>query len=231
MYIVALIPARCGSKGIIDKNIKLYKNKPLFVHSIDIAMQCNYINKIYVSTDSQEYQNIAIENGASVTPLRPYEISNDLSPDIETFMFLIKMFKDNNLRIPDFIVHLRPTYPNRKIDILNDCIEKFIENYDNYDSLRTVVKIDKTPVKMYYIDNNKLIPYINNYKDLIEPYNQARQHFPISYLHNGCIDIVKTNLIIDKKLLSGTRIYPYIMNQDEIDDIDNIEDFNKSLNK
>jgi N-acylneuraminate cytidylyltransferase len=231
LNIVALIPARSGSKGIIHKNIKLYKNKPLLVHSIDIAKECKYIKEIYVSTDSEEYQNIAVKNGAHVTPLRPLEISDDLSPDIDTFLFFIQMFKDNNLKIPDLIIHLRPTYPNRKIDTLNECIEKFIENYEKYDSLRTVVKIDKTPIKMYYINNNNLIPYFDNYKDFIEPFNQARQNFPDTYLHNGCIDIVKTELIINNKLLSGTKIYPYIMNENETYDIDNINDFNKSENK
>jgi N-acylneuraminate cytidylyltransferase len=231
LYIVALIPARCGSKGIPHKNIKLYKNKPLLVHSIDIAKECKYIKEIYVSTDSEEYQNIAIENGANITPLRPIEISDDLSPDIDTFLYFIKMFKTNNLKIPDLIIHLRPTYPNRKIDILNECIEKFIENYEKYDSLRTVVKIDKTPIKMYHIENNNLIPYFDKYQCFIEPFNQARQNFPDTYLHNGCIDIVKTELIINNKLLSGTKIYPYIMNENETDDIDNINDFNKSENK
>ena len=231
LNIVALIPARSGSKEIPHKNIKLYKNKPLLVHSIDIAKECKYIKEIYVSTDSEEYQNIAVENGAHVTPLRPLEISDDLSPDIDTFLFLIQMFKNNNLKIPDLIIHLRPTYPNRKIDTLNECIEKFIENYEKYDSLRTVVKIDKTPIKMYYINNNNLIPYFDNYKDFIEPFNQARQNFPNTYLHNGCIDIVKTELIINNKLLSGTKIYPYIMNENDIDDIDNMNDFNNSENK
>jgi len=227
LYIVALIPARSGSKGIPHKNIKLYKNKPLLVHSIDVALKCEYIKEIYVSTDSEEYQNIAINNGALVTPLRPPDISDDLSPDIDTFLYFIKIFK----KIPDLIIHLRPTYPNRNINILNDCINKFIENYENYDSLRTVVKIDKTPYKMYHIDNNNLIPYINTYKNLIEPFNQARQHFPDTYLHNGCIDIIKTKLIVNKNLLSGEKIYPYIMNENEIDDIDSINDFNKSENK
>ena len=231
LNIVALIPARSGSKEIPHKNIKLYKNKPLLIHSIDIAKECKYIKEIYVSTDSKQYQNIAVENGAHVTPLRPLAISDDLSPDIDTFLFFIEMFKNNNLKIPDLIIHLRPTYPNRKIDTLNECIEKFTENYEKYDSLRTVVKIDKTPIKMYYINNNNLIPYFDNYKDFIEPFNQARQNFPNTYLHNGCIDIVKTELIINNKLLSGTKIYPYIMNENDIDDIDNMNDFNNSENK
>jgi len=225
MNIIALIPARSGSKGIIDKNIKLYKNKPLIAHSIEIAKKSKYINDVYVSTDSEKYKNIAIEYGSKVTPLRPNNISDDLSPDIDTFNF----FLENIEKKPDIIVHLRPTYPNRNLEILDDCIEKFIENMDNYDSLRTVILIKKTPYKMYYIENNKLYPYFKEYKELIEPYNQARQYFPDTYLHNGCIDIVKTSLILENKLLSGNNIYPYIMDEKEDNDIDDINDFNKSI--
>ena len=225
--IAALIPARSGSKGIIDKNIKLYKGLPLLVHSINVAKQSKYIDNVYVCTDSVLYQNIALEYNALVTPLRPSNISDDLSPDIDTFMFFI----DNIPIVPDIIVHLRPTYPNRNVELLDDCIEKFIENYEKYDSLRTVIPFKKTPIKMYYIENNNLKPYFKNFKNLVEPFNHARQQFPDTYLHNGCIDIVKTSVIKEYNFLSGDFILPYIMDENDNDDIDNIEDFNNSLNK
>jgi CMP-N-acetylneuraminic acid synthetase len=230
LNIIALIPARSGSKGIIHKNIKLYKGIPLLAHSIKIAQSCSYINNVYLSTDSEEYQKIGIEYGSSVMPLRPENISDDLSPDIDCFNHLLKWMKDNNMVIPDIIVHLRPTYPNRNIDLLNNCIETFLQNYNNYDSLRTVIPFKKTPYKMYYIDeNNNLTPYIKTYKSFKEPYNQARQNFPDTYIHNGCIDIVNTNIIIKNNVLSGNKILPYIM--DECDDIDDIYDFTNSEKK
>ena len=233
MNIVALIPARSGSKGLIDKNIKLYKNEPLMAHSIKIALESEYINEVYVSTDSEKYQNIALQYGAKITPLRPSNISDDLSPDIDTFKHFIQMFEDNKEKIPDIIVHLRPTYPNRNIKLLNECIKIFMDNknYSNYDSLRTVVKIDKTPYKMYYIKNDLLIPFIKTHHIYFEPYNQPRQLFEDTYLHNGCIDIIKTSVITKYNLLSGFNILPFIMNEDEINDIDNIIDFIKSENK
>jgi CMP-N-acetylneuraminic acid synthetase len=93
LNIISLIPARSGSKGLKDKNIKLYKGLPLLVHSINISLQCKYIDETYVSTDSEDYQDIAIKHGSKVTPLRPKEISDDLSPDIDTFNHLINMYK------------------------------------------------------------------------------------------------------------------------------------------
>jgi CMP-N,N'-diacetyllegionaminic acid synthase len=227
LNIIALIPARSGSKGIPDKNIKLYKGLPLLVHSINIAKESKYINDVYVSTDSKEYQDIALKYNSKVTPLRSAEISDDLSPDIDTFKFFLNSIDSK----PDIIIHLRPTYPNRSVKILDDCIEQFIKNYNLYDSLRTVIPIKKCPLKMYYIENNKLIPYFKEYNNLIEPYNQARQNFPDTYLHNGCIDIVKTSIILNHNLLSGYSILPYIMDEMENDDIDDIDDFNNSINK
>lgn len=231
IHIIALIPARSGSKGIHNKNIKLYKGLPLMAHSINIAKQCKFINEVYVSTDSQEYQNIAIQYGAKVCELRPIEISNDLSPDIDTFKHFLEWRYNNNLLIPDIIIHLRPTYPNRTLELLNNCIIDFLSKYEKYHSLRTVVKIKNSPYKMYYIHRNKLIPFIIDDDRFLEPFNQARQNFKDAYLHNGCVDIVKTEIILKYNLLSGYNILPYIMDENEIDDIDEIKDFIDSENK
>jgi CMP-N,N'-diacetyllegionaminic acid synthase len=225
LKIVSLIPARSGSKGIRHKNIKLYKGIPLIGHSIKLSLKSKYISETYVSTDSKKYQIIAVDLGAKITPLRPASISDDLSPDIDTFKHFIKMFENNNEKIPDIIIQLRPTYPNRSVELLDNCIEKFLKEYNEYDSLRTVVPLKKTPYKMYYIENNNLIPYFKEHKDLIEPFNQARQNFPETYLHNGCIDIVKTSVIKELGLLSGNKILPFIMDEEELDDIDDINDF------
>ncbi len=239
--IVALIPARSGSKGIIDKNIKLYKGKPLIAHSIEVALKSKYIKKVYFSSDSALYRIIASEYGATVIE-RPIEISGDLSPDIETFKHFLNAIgrkkdsgwnifcNDENENEIDMIVHLRPTYPNRSVEMLDETIEIFMGLYDKYDSLRTVIPLNKTPYKMYYLENGILVPYFKEYNGLVEPFNQARQHFPITYLHNGCIDIVKVD-VIKKGLMSGERIFPYIMNEDENNDIDDIKDFITAENK
>lgn len=231
--IIALIPARSGSKGIPDKNIRIYKEKPLIAHSIEIAKSCSLINEVYVSTDSPNYAKIAEEYGAKVPFLRPANIADDLSPDIDSFKHFLEYYKkeypesdDKNL----IFVHLRPTYPNRTIQLLTDSINKFLEVMDKYDSLRTVIPIDKTPCKMYYINNNELIPYFKEWSNIKEPYNQARQLFPQTYLHNGCIDIVKSE-VIKSGMMSGEKIFPYLMSEDENNDIDTEADLIRSQNK
>lgn len=225
MLIYFLIPARGGSKGIPKKNIKLFAGKPLIQWSIEQAKQSKYFSKVFVSTDDKEIQKISLECGALAPFLRPKEISDDLSPDYDFMEHFINYLIENSLEIPDLIVQMRPTYPTRKVKIIDDIIEKFIENYDNFDSIRTIIENDRTPYKMYNIINNELVPLFKEVNNIHEPYNQPRQVLPKTYLHNGYIDILKTSIIKEKKSMTGDKILPYIMNKDEIDDIDTIDEW------
>lgn len=226
MHIVAIIPARKGSKRILNKNIKLYANKPLIYWSIKVAKESKYINEIIVSTDCPKIAELSISYGASCPSLRPTNISQDLSTDKE----FIDYYINNTSNLPTLIVQLRPTYPNRSVEILDDCIEKFIMNINTYDSLRTVCVHDKPAYKMYNIENNILIPLFNTVNNINEPYNQPAQILPKTYWHNGYIDIIKPSCVITKNSITGTNIYPYIMDKKEIDDIDTEEDWIRSEN-
>lgn len=214
MKILCIIPARSGSKGIPHKNIKNFGDKPLIHWSIDQAKKSRHINRIIISTDSAEYAEMAIKYGAEAPFLRPKEISTDFSTDYEFIKHCLDWLNDD----PDLIVQLRPTYPLRDPNKIDDMIEKFIANIDKYDSLRTVIEVDKTPYKMYNIKNDYLIPLFNEVNGINEPYNQCRQILPKCYLHNGYVDIFKPNIVY-QGTISG-RMMPYIMDKSEIDDID-----------
>lgn len=222
-----LIPARKGSKGILKKNIISYRNHPLVAHSIILSKNISSISRTIVSTDCSHIKNIAIKYGAEVPFLRPIEIAGDLSPDIETFKHYLNWLKKNKQKLPDYIVHLRPTYPNRSVNLLNDCLDKIINSQNNYSSLRTVVPLNKSLFKMYLIEDDLLIPNRKEFKGIKEPYNQVRQILPTTYLHNGCIDIIKTTTILNNSM-TGNKIYPYKMNKNDISDIDSKEDLEKS---
>lgn len=225
MKILCLIPARSGSKGIINKNIKLLNDKPLIAYSIEQANQSKYKMRIIVSTDSEEYKRIAENYGAQVPILRPSKISQDSSTDFEFINHMVNYLKKIDNYYPDIILQLRPTQPLRNVDDIDKCLDLFIKNYQNYDSLRTVVENEKSPYKMYSIKNNKLEPLLklNNYK---ESFNMGRQYLPKTYLHNGYIDILKPSLLKDNKI-SGENIYPYVMDKNDIFDIDSIDDWIK----
>jgi CMP-N,N'-diacetyllegionaminic acid synthase len=229
MKVVALIGARSGS-SLKDKNIKLYKGQPLLLHSIFQAEKSKLIEDIYVSTDSKNYARIVDKYSDAKIIMRPIEISGEFSSDYEYIKHFLDSFNENER--PDIIVQLRPTYPNRKIETIDNAIQYFMENSSNYDSLRSVIPIDKSGFKMYTINQDvSLCAFENKNIQLIEPYNQARQLLPQTYLHNGYIDIIKSSTIYKLEIVSGNKILPYIMNCNDDDDIDTIDDWNKSLKK
>ena len=230
MYVLALIPARGGSKGIKMKNIKEFRGKPLIYWSIKLALDCKVVNRVIVSTDNKNIKRVAEECGADVPFLRPKEISGDLSTDYEFIKHCLDYLKENGEDEPDIIVQLRPTYPTRKLEILNETLDIFIKNLDKYDSLRTVYEMEKSPYKMYNIEDGELKPLFKEVKGIKEPYNQCRQLLPKTYIHNGYIDLIKTEIVEKKYSITGDRIYPYLMSKEEYHDIDTEEDWKDAEN-
>jgi CMP-N,N'-diacetyllegionaminic acid synthase len=233
MKITAIIPARGGSKGIPGKNIKLLGETPLIAYSIEQAKGSKYINDIVVTTDDENIALTSKEYGANVPYLRPKEISGDYATDYEFIKYHLEWCKENDVELPELIVQLRPTYPLRKIEILDECIERMLDIEKYYDSLRTVIPNEKTPYKMYIISNseNCLIPLFNEVNGIKEPYNQPRQILPKTYMHNGYIDIIRTSSFFKFDSITGNNIYPYILPKDEIFDIDTMEDWKKVEDK
>ncbi|RZD39237.1 MAG: acylneuraminate cytidylyltransferase [Methanobacteriota archaeon] len=228
--ILCLIPARSGSKGIPDKNIKEFNGKPLLVWSIEQAQKSKHKMRIIVSTDSEEYAEISRQYGAETPFIRPKEISEDLSTDYEFIKHALNYLKQNETYTPNIVLQLRPTQPCRKVSTIDECLDIFISNMDKYDSLRTVVPFEKSPFKMYTILNNNLKPLFNKVNEIDEPFNQCRQVLPQSYLHNGYIDIFKAS-IVNYGTISGNNIYPYVMDKNDTIDIDYMDDWIFAENK
>jgi len=228
MNIVALIPARGGSKGIPRKNIKNYAGKPLIAHSIELAKNISLINEIIVSTDDLEIANIAKNYGATVPFIRPFKYAQDESTDSQVFFHYINWLTENGKNIPDLIVHLRPTYPNRNIKNVENMIEIMIKE-QSFDSLRTVIPAPYSPFKTYWLRDNNLEPLFKITENGIkEPYNIGRQYLEKGYVHNGYVDIIRTSSMISKNSITGDKIYPYIMDSTCVNDIDTLEDWKNS---
>lgn len=227
--ILCLIPARSGSKRIPDKNIKKMCGKPLIGLTIEQAKKSRYVNimRIIVSTDSEKYRDTALSYGAEVPFIRPKNISLDTSTDYEFIFHALFWLKKNENYVPDMIVHLRPTQPCRTIKLIDDCIYYFLNNFNDYDSLRTVIPFYISPYKMYKIKDNLLKPLFNEVDGIKEPYNSPNQILPISYINNGYVDIIKTSIIKDN-CISGTKIFPYIMKEEDSIDIDTMKDWHEA---
>ncbi|MDC0195463.1 acylneuraminate cytidylyltransferase family protein [Candidatus Thioglobus sp.] len=222
--VCALIPARSESKGISNKNIRNIVGMPLIAYSIKAALKSKLIDRVIVSTDSQYYKKMAEDFGAEVPFIRPAEISQDASTDIECFNHLIKWFSTNERYVPSYFVHLRPTTPLRDPDIIDSAIEELINS--DFTSLRSVNKMSRTAYKSFEIKNNILVSAFkhNNNIDLS---NLGRQNYPETYEGNGYVDVIRSNLIIESNKLHGDKSLAFLTDAaheiDELSDIPFIE--------
>lgn len=220
--ILAIIPCRSGSKEIRNKNLVKFNNKTLIEYSIHFAKECKFFDKIIVSTDSNVYKKISEKNGISVPFLRPKKISKDRSTDYEFITHCLKYLKDNQNFKPDLIVHLRPTSPLRKIKDLKYGLRILIKN-KKIDSLKTITKMKHSVFKTWFSDRKKLIrPSTNFNLGFKEPYNLPRQMLPLSYKQTALFDIYRRDIVINKKNLSGKKIFG--LELDSYLDIDSKED-------
>lgn len=224
METLALIPARSGSKGVADKNVRPLAGKPLLAHSIAHALGSSLVNRTLVSTDSAKYAEIAKSHGAEVPFLRPPEIAGDLSTDLEVFAHALSWLRDNEGYEPDICLHLRPTYPFRRTKDVDSVIEILVQNPE-LDSVRTVVPSPETPLKMWFMEPDGCLRPVAQ-SDLHEPYNLPRQALPQVFLQDGAIDAVWTRVINDSRSMTGSNIYGYLMDRGH--DIDTEEQFDSA---
>ena len=219
--IVALIPARSGSKRIKNKNIVLVDNHPLVSYSLAAARSSKLIDEVYVSTDSSKIAKIANKYGAKTPFLRPKSISKDNSIDSLFFNHFLSYLKKNNFTLPELIVHLSPTVPFREYGVIDKAI-KYLKKYPKSTSLRSVNKIPLSPYKIFQKKGLYLKGFFSNIK--YEYYNMPKQKFPETYLPNGQVDIIKTKQI-KKNSLHGNNMLSY--NSNPSLDIDHPEDLLK----
>lgn len=206
--IVALIPARSGSKGIIDKNIQDVGGRPLLSYSIRAALESNYINDVYVSTDSALYAKIARDYGALAPFLRPGPISGDSADDLSCMLHFLSYLNSTLGGLPDFIVHLRPTTPLRDPEMIDQAVSRFLNNYEAT-SLRSVHKMSESAYKSVEILSGKLVQSFSHIDDL-DLINAPRQKFPGTYQPNGYVDIIRTSYIVSSKRMHGNCVMPFI---------------------
>lgn len=221
--ILAIIPARSGSKSVIDKNIREIDGVPMLAYSIKHALASKYITRVIVSTDSEKYADIARKYGAEIPFLRPEEYATDDALDIDVFYHALTFLKDKEGYVPELVVQLRPTYPIRDIADIDAMVERMLEDKE-LDSMRCIAPATEIPHKMWFInDDGTLRPVIS---EPFECYNMPRQRLEKSYYQNACIDVIRTSVILEQKSMSGKKIGGYIM--DENYDIDTEEDFFKA---
>ena len=223
--ILALIPARSGSKSIKNKNIRLFRGKPLLAYSVLQGLNAETVNRVVVSTDSAEYAELARAYGADVPFLRPAEISGDLSTDLEVFQHALRWLDEHQGYRPQVCVHLRPTYPTRTVADIDAAVRLLLER-DDADSVRSVTTAPLTPYKMWWMSGDGFLrPIIEH--GAPEPYNFPRQSLPGVHIQNAAVDVVWSEVIL-RGSMTGAKIRGYEM--PSFHDIDGWTDFERVQN-
>jgi CMP-N,N'-diacetyllegionaminic acid synthase len=218
--VFAIIPARSGSKGVRDKNIKSLRGHSLLEWSINAAKRSQLIDRVFISTDSLEYAQIGREHGAEVPFLRPDDISGDTASDLDFIIHAIEEFHKMGLE-PDYLVHIRPTTPIRDPDVIDAAISLF-QNNNQFNSLRSVHKMSESSYKTLEIHDGNLTP-LALFGDTKMDSNAPRQSFPDTYQANGYVDVLDTKFIMENQEIHGKKILPFIT--DTAYEVDSIEDF------
>jgi CMP-N-acetylneuraminic acid synthetase len=219
--VLAVIPARSGSKGLINKNIRPCNGKPLLAYSIEAALAAESVSDVIVSTDDEEYAAIARRYGARTPFIRPIDISRDNSLDIEVFEHVLRYLSESTAVLPEIIVHLRPTHPVRKHGQIDEMIQILRDNPDA-DAIRSVSLAPATPYKMWLFASDGSIKPVASCS-VPEAYNVPRQSLPEVWLQNACVDVIRTSTILNKHSMTGDIILGY--KQDIDFDIDTEGEF------
>lgn len=214
--VLALIPARGGSKSIPKKNIVELYGKPLISWSIEAAINTPEIDKVIVSTDSNEIAQVALEYGAEIQ-IRPAELADDSSLVIDTIHYVINDLKKNG-EYYDYVTLLEPTAPLRSSEDISRCIELLSEK--SLDSVATFKEADLNPIRAWGIKENKPTTFIEGAIPWL-----PRQKLPAAYQLNGAVYVTKTEKLLESKreLIMG-NIGAIIMPKERSVDIDDMID-------
>lgn len=211
---IAVIPARSGSKGLKDKNIIDICGKPLMAYSIEAAVVCNQFDRVIVSTDSEKYGEIAKNYGAEVM-YRGEDLSDDRAT---TYMVLKDLLGKVDAEI-DYFVLLQPTSPMRDAEHIMQAVEKFEDNFSEYDFLVSVKEAEHGAVLVRPIEDDESLKHFDT-----DFSNYRRQSFK-EYSPNGAIFIGKPDAYIRHKHFFGEKSLAYIMDKFHSVDIDDELDY------
>jgi len=213
--ILAVIPARGGSKGVINKNIRMLNGYPLVYYTINCALKSKKITDVVVTTDSEEIQKIAIKYGAEAPFLRPKYLATDKALAIPTVQHAVKKMEKWKNYEYDIVIMLQPTSPMKTSKDIDKAINLVLKN-QKAESIISVVDVGNNhPMKMKVIKQGKMVDYC---KPPVE--NPPRQILPDVYIVNGAIYLTRKRVLMEKNTFKGDYCLPYVMSLDKSINID-----------
>jgi N-acylneuraminate cytidylyltransferase len=221
--IVGLIPARAGSKRVPDKNIRLLAGHPVIAYTIAAALDSKIFTDVIVSTDSEQYAEIARHYGAEVPFLRPPELAGDISPDIEWLEYTLKKLEEEGRRYDCFSI-LRPTSPFRQPETIQRAWQAFIKE-EGVDSLRAVEKCQQHPGKMWVVRGNRMMPLLPIGPPEQPWHSSQYPSLPEVYVQNASLEIAWTRVVLKERTIAGNVLMPFFTEESEGFDVNNPYDW------
>lgn len=215
--IVAIVPARSGSKSLVDKNIKELSGHPLIAYSIAVAKMSKMIDRVIVSTNSQEYARIARKYGAEVPFIRPDEFSTEISTDKDFLVHAMNWLEENEGSTPEYWVHLRPTTPLRDAEVVDNAIIEITRD-KTATSLRSGHMAPESPLKWLVKDNRYFKGLVSG-----EDYNLPKEAFKQVYIPDGFVDIIKSSFVMNNKEIHGDNMIGF--ESPVCTEVDSLEEF------
>ena len=225
--VLAVIPARGGSKSIPRKNILPFAGHSLIAYSIAAAQQAELVTRVIVSTDDEEIAAVASSYGAEVPFLRPTEYAQDATPDLPVYVHAVEWFAEAEGYLPEMVVQLRPTTPVRPPGMVDQGI-RMLRARPDADSLRAVVPSGQNPHKMWRINDRGEMTPLLEVDGIAEPYNAPRQHLPATYWQTGHLDIIRPGTLLEKSSMTGDLILSLVLDPRYTVDIDTSNDWEKA---
>jgi len=224
--IVGLIPARVGSKRVPNKNVLQLQGHPLLAYTISAALDSGVFEKVIVSTDSEEYAQIALHYGAEVPFLRPNSLAQDSSADIGWVAHALENLALIGYEFEIFSI-LRPTSPFRNASTIRRAYEEFSSRTD-IDSIRAVELCSQHPGKMWRIKGDHLVPLLSVQPDGLDWFSSPTQSLPEVWVQNASLEIAFSRCVLESESISGSRIAPFKTVFPEGIDINSEFDFAKA---
>jgi len=224
--VLAIIPARGGSKGIPRKNIRLFGGHPLIAYSIAAALQAETVSRVVVSTDDPEIAEVAQAFGAEVPFMRPAELAQDRTLDLPVFQHALNWLAERENYHPDIVIHMHATSPLRPKGFVDQAVRLLLE-HPEAECVRSVVSSGQNPYKMWQIDPQSgcMLPLLA-IPGITEPYNTPRQQLPGVYLQTGHVNAIRPAAILGGSM-TGRVILPLIVDPGYEVDMDTLEDWER----
>jgi CMP-N,N'-diacetyllegionaminic acid synthase len=218
--ILAVIPARGGSKGLPGKNIRELCGKPLISWTIEKAKKSKYLDTILVTSDSQEIIDIAKHGGAEVPFIRPAELATDYASTYDVVQHALNFYQDHENKSFEYVVLLEPTSPLREDDDIDQIIKSLVKREDEFDGIVSVGEVSEHPSIMKRLNNDSVKPFCN---ELVM--TSRRQDNEAAYFPYGVAYICKTSTFTDEKTFYPKRCMAFLIKRYQNYEIDDLYDF------